>query len=303
MKVAALDLGTNTFLCLIAEGDKGGIRNVIRDEVEIVRLGQDVDRTGEFHPDAIARARACLGRFRKMIDETGGVDRVLGVATSAARDVTNGHELFRIGDELNLPLQLISGKDEARLSYAGACADFDDDKHRLVVDIGGGSTELILGRGRELLFSISVDIGGVRLTERMVPSQPVPLPDRRALDETVRELLNDPVAEIGRHPLDEILAVAGTPTAIVAAELGGFDRAKVDGFEMSLEKLREWADRFGATTIEEKRAKYGLGGRADIIFAGASILCGVVGSLGKKGFRTSVKGLRYGVALDLLSRA
>lgn len=302
MRVAALDLGTNTFLCLIADGDKNGIRTVVRDEVEIVRLGQEVDRTGELHPEALSRAHATLTRFRKLIDETGGVDRVLGVATSAARDVRNGHELLRMGDELNLPLNVIAGAEEARLSYAGACAEFTDQKHRLVVDIGGGSTELILGRGRELLFSRSVDIGGVRLTERMVPKQPVPPADREKILAHVREQVKASTDEIREHGVEEILAVAGTPTALAAAELGGFDRNKVDGYVLSLEKLQEWADRFAAMSVEEKRTKYQLGGRADIIFAGVTILCGVIEALGMKGATTSVKGLRYGVALDLLSR-
>lgn len=302
MRVAALDLGTNTFLCLIAEGDKTGIRAVLRDEVEIVRLGQAVDRTGEFHQDALARAHACLTKFRKMIAETGGVDRVLAVATSAARDVRNGHELLRMGDELNIPMTVISGDDEARFSYAGACSSFADAKHRLVVDIGGGSTELILGRGRELLFARSVDIGAVRLTERFIKGQPVSREDRLRLEAHIREELQAPLQEIGRHPLDEILAVAGTPTSIVAAELGGFDPAKVDGYALTLPNLQRWADEFASTTVEQKKEKYRLGGRADIIFAGTSILAEVVAGLGRQSTTVSVKGLRYGVALDLLAR-
>lgn len=302
MKVAALDLGTNTFLCLIVEGDSGGIRQVIRDEVEVVRLGQGVDQSGEFHPDALKRARECLTRYRKMIDEV-GVDRVLGVATSAARDVRNGYELFRIGDEINLPLQTISGDEEARLSYAGACADCKDQKYRLVVDVGGGSTELILGRGRELLFSKSVDVGGVRLTERFVSHQPVSEQEQELLEDYIREQLTAPVLEILAHPLEEILAVAGTPTSLAAIELGGFDPEKVEGHFVSLERLKSWQAEFASTDVETKRTKYKLGGRADIIYAGVSILRNVVETLRQPGFRVSVKGLRYGVALDLLSRA
>jgi exopolyphosphatase/guanosine-5'-triphosphate,3'-diphosphate pyrophosphatase len=302
VKAAALDLGTNTFLCLIVEGDKDGIRKIIKDEVEVVRLGQDVDRSGEFHPDALQRAAECLKRFRKMIDEI-AVDRILGVATSAARDVRNGSELFKIAYELDLPLEIISGEDEARTSYAGVCSDMKDDRHRLVVDIGGGSTELILGRGRELLFSRSVDMGAVRLTERLIPTQPVPTPDRRRLDEFISEELRAPIAEISKHHVSEILAVAGTPTAIAAIELGGFDPAKVDGYFISREKLRSWCDDFASSSVQEKKQKYGLGGRADIIFVGASILLAVVENLKQPGFKVSVKGLRYGVALDLLSRS
>lgn len=302
MKAAALDLGTNTFLCLIVEGDKSGIQKIIRDEVEVVRLGQEVDRTGEFHPDALTRATDCLRRFRKMIDEI-GVDRILGVATSAARDVKNGSELFRIAYEMDLPLEIISGDEEARTSYAGVCATMSDDLHRLVVDIGGGSTELILGRGRNLLFSRSVDMGAVRLTERLISTQPVPQSDRKRLEEYIQDQLAPVVREISAHPVNEILAVAGTPTAIAAIELGGFDPAKVDGYFISKEKLKTWCDEFAGSTVQAKKEKYGLGGRADIIYVGASILLAVVEALKQPGFKVSVKGLRYGVALDLLSRS
>ncbi|MBX2988062.1 MAG: Ppx/GppA family phosphatase [Bdellovibrionaceae bacterium] len=302
MKVAALDLGTNTFLCLIAEGDRDGLRRVIRDEVEVVRLGQGVDQNGAFHPDALARAGACLARYRQMINEE-KVDHVLGVATSAARDVSNGNALFALAQELDLPIQVIAGAEEARLSYLGACAEFNDDQHRLVVDIGGGSTELIVGRGRELLFSQSLDMGAVRLTERFVTRQPIPVSERGRLENFIMEQLQGVSNEILKNPLDQVLAVAGTPTSLAAIELGGFDAKRVDGYRISLARLKEWGEVFASTSVEEKKQKYNLGGRADIIYAGVSILRCLLEALRQAEVTVSVKGLRYGVALELCSRA
>lgn len=301
MKVGALDLGTNTFLCLVAEGADGKITRVLRDEVEVVRLGQGVDKTGSFHPDALARAKACLKRFRRILDEE-KVDRVLACATSAARDVENGNELFAIAHELDLPLEIISGDREARCSYSGACSDFLDDQYRLVVDIGGGSTELILGQGRDLKFARSLDIGAVRLTERMITQQPVKIEERLALENFVENAIDVVLPEISNYPLHEILAVAGTPTSLAAIELGGFDPKKIEGYRIELDRLKYWQDDFAKTSVEEKKQKYGLGGRADIIFAGVTILRALVEKLSQAGFKVSVKGLRYGVALDLLSR-
>ncbi len=300
MKVAALDLGTNTFLCLIAEGNEKGITKVHKDLVEVVRLGQGVDKTGELHPEALERARKCLTEFKKEID-TFQVDRILAMATSAARDARNGQELFDIGKELGIPIEVIPGEDEARISYQGATGGvIDPTKTNLVIDVGGGSTELIIGHGEKILFGESLNIGGVRLTERFVSQQPISKTEQEKLDLYIKEQIQKILPNLQNHKLDEILAVAGTPTSIVAVEVGGFDEKKVDGFFLSKERLKYWVNEFAQTSVEEKRTRYQLGGRADIIFAGASILLNVVAALHMDGIRVSTKGVRYGVALEML---
>lgn len=300
MKVAALDLGTNTFLCLIAEGDKNGITKVHKDLVEVVRLGQGVDKTGELHPEALMRARKCLTEFKKEIDKH-QVDKILAMATSAARDARNGQELFDIGKELGIPIEVIPGEDEARISYQGATGGVvDPNKTNLVVDVGGGSTELIVGRGEKILFGESLNIGGVRLTEKFVSQQPVPIEEQKNLNIYINEQIQKFLPELQANKLDQILAVAGTPTSIVAIEVGGFDEKKVDGFFLSKDRLKFWVQEFSQTSVEEKRTKYQLGGRADIIFAGATILLNVVEALHMDGLCVSTKGVRYGVALEML---
>lgn len=299
-KVAALDLGTNTFLCLICEGDEKGVHKVYRDLVKVVRLGQGVGQTGSFHPDALARARDCLTEFKKEIDAE-GVDEILAMATSAARDAKNGSELFKICEALGLAVKIIPGEDEARLTYQGATAgSLDTSKTSLVIDVGGGSTELIVGRGSQILFGESLDIGGVRLTEKFISEQPVAASERQALKDYIRSQIQKVLPELKRHKLDQIVAVAGTPTALVVIEVGGFDEKKVDGYLLPRERLRYWVEEFANTTVEEKKTKYQLGGRADIIFAGASILLAVVDELNMPGLVVSTKGVRYGVALEML---
>lgn len=300
MKVAALDLGTNTFLCLIAEGDQTGITKVHKDLVEVVRLGQDVDKTGELHPEALARAKKCLTEFKKEIDKH-NVDKILAMATSAARDAKNGQELFDIGKELGIPIQVIPGEDEARISYAGATGGIiDNTVTNLVLDVGGGSTEFIVGHGEKILFGESLNIGGVRLTEKFVTTQPIAKNEVEKLNDYINEQVQKILPEIKKCNPDQILAVAGTPTSIVAIEVGGFDEKKVDGYFLTKERLKFWVTEFSQTSVEEKRTKYQLGGRADIIFAGASILLKVVEALNMDGLRVSTKGVRYGVALEML---
>lgn len=302
MKVAALDLGTNTFLCLIAEGDQNGITQVHKDLVQVVRLGQGVGQTGEFHVEALQRARQCLAEFKKEIDAQ-KVDRILAMATSAARDARNSEELFKIGADLGIPIEIIPGEDEARITYQGATAGgIDTRKTSLVIDVGGGSTELIVGMGEKILFGQSLDIGGVRLTERFVKNQPVSEEQRQAVKSYIRSQIDAVLSQLKQQDIQQVIAVAGTPTSIVAIEVGGFDEKKVDGYFVSKERLRYWMEEFANTTIEEKRVKYQLGGRADIIFVGASILHAVVEALDLPGMIVSTKGVRYGVALEILRK-
>lgn len=301
MKVAALDLGTNTFLCLIAEGDHTGVKKVHKDLMKVVRLGQGVDKTGEFHPDALKRAEECLREFKKVIDAE-QVDQVLAMATSAARDAKNGAELFKIGKALNIPIEIIPGEDEARITYQGATAGgVKANKTNLVVDVGGGSTEFIKGLNSKILFGESLDIGAVRLTERFVTEQPVAESERQKLWNYIEQQIEKVLPELKKEKIDEIIAVAGTPTAIAAAELGGFDENKVDGYLLSLERLKYWMDEFANTTVAVKQEKYHLGGRADVIFTGVSILYMLVKALNMQGLTVSTKGVRYGVALEMLS--
>lgn len=301
MRVAALDLGTNTFLCLIADGNSAGIQTVHKDLMQVVRLGQEIDRTGRFHPEALARAKSCLESFKQEI-QSYKVDKILAMATSAARDAENGDELFKIGQELGIPIEIIPGEDEARITYQGAIAGkkSSDTKAYLVVDVGGGSTEMILGKGSQIIFGQSADIGGVRLTEKFVTNQPICEAEQKLISAYIREQVAGVIAELKKHSIDEVAAVAGTPTSIAAIELGGYDDKKVDSFFLSKGRLEFWNKRFAETTVQEKKEKYDLGGRADIIYAGSLILLEILNELNMSGLTVSTKGVRYGVAIEML---
>lgn len=301
-RIAALDLGTNTFLCLIAEGDsKNGITQVYKDLAQVVRLGQGVGETGAFHPDALKRAEQCLNEFKTEIDKH-QVDRILAMATSAARDAKNGAELFKIGERLKIPIQIIPGADEARITYQGATVGLKEKNQAvLIIDIGGGSTELICGRGEKILFAKSIDVGGVRLTEKMISTQPVPKNEQVQAEAFIKKQLEPLLQEVRKHNIDKAIAVAGTPTALASIEFGGFDEKKVDGHFISREQLAKWVEEFSQTSVELKREKYQLGGRADIIYIGTLILLNIIDGLKLPGFQVSTKGVRYGVALEMLN--
>ncbi|MFZ4404374.1 MAG: Ppx/GppA family phosphatase, partial [Pseudobdellovibrionaceae bacterium] len=181
MRIAAMDLGTNTFLCLVAEKDFSGQPAVIWDGVEIVRLGQGIDQTGLLHPDALARGRTCLEQFKQKCLEF-KVDKIMALATSAARDAKNKDQFLEILSDLQIPLKIISGSEEAHYTYHGGLFGFAEDvlnKHdeNIVIDIGGGSTEIILGHHKNILWAESLNIGGVRLTEKFISQQPVSAED------------------------------------------------------------------------------------------------------------------------------
>lgn len=303
MKVAALDLGTNSFLCLIAEVKGGQIQKILSDEVEIVRLGQDVNKTKMFHPEALARAKACLTRFQKTI-QSHQPEKVLAMATSAARDVSNSEALFAIGRELNIPIEIIPGEKEAEITFQGSTSAYaHDDVVRAVIDIGGGSTEIIAGKNGKPIGGESINIGGVRLTEMFFPQQ-LPSPQQiEALKKHCREQLKNLINEIRLLNPQELIAVAGTPTELAAAALGGFDAPKIDGFQFSSAELKSWIEKFSKTTPAERTEKLGISkGRADIILAGTLILDLILEMLPANSVSVSTRGVRFGVALDLEKR-
>ncbi len=300
MKVAALDLGTNSFLCLIADGDNKGLQFVQHDLMKIVRLGQDLQKNGHISSEALGRARDCLIDFKKVIDQS-RVDKVLALATSATRDSSNQSEFLQILENLQIPVEIISGEREAQLSYLGATIDYrhENDKTFLIIDVGGGSTEFIVGRNGQILFSKSLNIGGVRLTEKLISQQPVSAEEKALLNECVDIELGKIIPEIKKHTIDQVLAVAGTPTSIAAIEVGGYNEQNVNNYPLTQERLKYWVNEFAHTSVETKRNKYLLGGRSDIIFSGTVILFRTLCALNLRELTVSTRGVRFGIANEL----
>jgi exopolyphosphatase/guanosine-5'-triphosphate,3'-diphosphate pyrophosphatase len=277
-RVAAIDCGTNTIKLLVADlsADTGEERELVR-EMRMVRLGQDVDRTGRLAEEALRRTLAAIDEYAALIGEH-DVHAIRFCATSAARDADNAAD-FATGVQARLGVapEVLTGAEEAQLSYDGATrqlAGQDRPAPFLVVDIGGGSTELILGdRHGHVRASRSLDIGSVRMTERHLLGDP---PSRDEVDAAAAEIAE---AIAGSDvPLAEartVIGVAGTITTVAAGLLGlrEYDRAAIDGAELAYTDVHALTETLLAMSVAERKAlPYMHPGRADVIGAGALIL-------------------------------
>jgi exopolyphosphatase/guanosine-5'-triphosphate,3'-diphosphate pyrophosphatase len=286
VRVAAVDLGTNTTRLLVADVDDGQIREVHR-ETRITRLGEGVDARRRLLPLPIARVRNALADYRATAERL-GAERVLAVATSAVRDAENGEAfLGEIEWSYGFTTRLVSGDDEAQLTRRGV----QPPPGTLVVDIGGGSTELLLDA-----FHVSLDIGSVRFTERFVRTDP---PDSRELEECARAV-QAVLAERAAIAPERAIGVAGTVTTLAALDLGldAYDRERVDGHRLSLEGARAQLDRLAALPLEQRREVPALEPeRAPVIVAGAVILTETLAHFGLDAIEVSERDILDGIAL------
>lgn len=295
MRVAAIDLGTNSFLCLIADiTDSNGSRkiHVVSDTSRVVRLGENVNRDKVFSPGALARAEDCFREFSTIILR-GKVDKVLATATSAARDVKNGGDFLNLGKRYGIPISIISGKREAELSFLGALSGLSQKENVAVVDVGGGSTEIIVNGNN--LHAESFDVGVVRLTEMFIHSDPPKLGDRDALRLHARKVFS----KAGSFHPQLAIAVAGTPTTLACVEQKiEFDEKKVEGFFLKVSRLKELEVELSRLTQTERCQLKGLEPkRADVIVAGTILLQEAAAVLNIDQYYVSTRGLRYGAAL------
>lgn len=303
MRVAALDLGTNTFLLLVAEVEVGRIVRVIHDEARVVRLGQDVNRTHRFHPEALIRARECLRDYASVI-RTHGAESVLACATSAARDVENREEFLQLGREFGIPIEVISGEREAELTFLGTIPDNLSSPIQ-IIDVGGGSTEFVLGDRNGIISRTSVDVGSVRLTEKWVTRHPIPALELKSMSDDVTKEFEKLDSIYESTKIDpstvRVIAVAGTPTTLATIDQGlPFESERVHGYHLSIQRLDHWIRRLADMTIEERQNLAGMEPkRADVIVAGAIVLKEAAKKLGANVLEVSVRGLRYGIARSL----
>jgi exopolyphosphatase/guanosine-5'-triphosphate,3'-diphosphate pyrophosphatase len=315
-RVAAVDCGTNSLRLLLAERDvDGGLLDLDR-RLEIVRLGQGIDATGEFHADALRRTFEAVERYAEIIRAAGvPVERIHFVATSAARDAGNRDDFFAgVQQRLGVRPDVISGETEARLSFRGALSGIRPSAQPvLVMDIGGGSTELVVGTADgQLSEAVSLDIGSVRLTERFlrpgsgrgaragaggVPQQE----DLAAAADHVDALLAGSGVDLSS--IGSWIGVAGTVTTMAALHLGlpDDDRDKVHGATIGKAQVGELLERLCRLTVEEIRTMAGMHPqRADVITAGTLIAARVARLVSAPELVASVSDILDGVALDLL---
>ncbi len=296
-RYAAIDVGTNTVLLLVAERTPSGFRPVAERGV-ITRLGKGVDASRQLAADAMARTLEVVGRFADEARSLGAVGLAI-TATSAARDADNGAEFLAAARaRTGVDVEVLSGDEEAQLSYRAVSDDFGPEageRELVAIDIGGGSTEFIFGRGRSVRFHSSINIGSVRLTERCIRSDP-PSPEdfARLHAELAPALARIPAPEAGAL----VVGVAGTLTTLyaVANAIAPYDAARVHGGWLSREALAQTRERLAAVPLAERRGLPGLQPeRADVIIAGAVLLEHALDHLRVNGTRVSDHGLRWGL--------
>lgn len=310
MRVAAVDIGTNSVLLLVAER-RGGELVALAERATITRLGQGVDATRALAPEAVERTLACLARYGEEIRAL-GVARIDAVGTSAMRDAAGGAEFIaRARELLGVAPRVISGDEEAALTFAGALTGLSlPPSPRIVFDVGGGSTEIILGgTGGEVERAASLDVGSVRLTERHVRSDPPAAAELDAVRAGARAALASapplPVPGVARPVL---VGVAGTVTTLAALvrDISPYDGARVHGARVTRDEIAAATARLAALPLADRRAVPALDpARADVIVAGGllveEILAWAAGPGGPPGeLIASDRGVRWGLAQRLV---
>jgi exopolyphosphatase/guanosine-5'-triphosphate,3'-diphosphate pyrophosphatase len=301
-RCAAIDVGTNTVLLLVAERRGRELAPVV-ERAEITRLGRGVDRTGRLDPDAIRDTVAVLRRYAGEARALGAAD-IACVATSAARDAANGAEFFEAARrEAGLSPEVIAGDEEARLVWQSAWRDFGAASGSLaVLDVGGGSTELAVGDGPLPSARRSVQLGAVRLTERVAPADPPGDAGAAVLRARAGEALAEAAAlaaDAGRRA--RLVAVAGTVTTLAAVgkALPVYDAGVVHGAELSRAALEALYLRLAALTTPERARLPGMEPkRADVIVAGCAIVLEVMRLAGFDRLTVSDRGVRWGLVYD-----
>jgi len=298
-RIATIDVGTNTTLLLVARATPA--IEVLDERAEITRLGRGIGTGGELAADGIARTLAVLRDYadiarRQQAD-------IAAIGTEALRRARNAPDfLLPAADILGTPIQVIEGGREAALTFRAVLSSFADASRGqlVVVDIGGGSTEIVVATDGRVASETSIGIGSVRLTERLVHHDPASADDiaatRRAIDEALAEV------RFPAGPLT-LVGVAGTVTSLaaMAQNMSTYDPARVHGYELSREELRRQIDRLAAAGQHEREQMPGLDPkRADVILAGALILDGVAERAGATYVRVSDRGIRWGLLYELL---
>jgi exopolyphosphatase/guanosine-5'-triphosphate,3'-diphosphate pyrophosphatase len=293
-RLAAIDVGTNTILLLVADIDEDGRISPLRDMERTTRLGRGLAEAGRLHPEPVGKSIHVIDEYLTICKHM-GVNRVLTVGTSALRDAENaGGFLESVRRRFGLTVQILSGDEEARLSYLAVERELDRGSPLFVIDIGGGSVEFILGRKTRISALYSLDLGAVRLTETFLGSDPVTEEEyRQMMDHITRTL-----SSLEPPPTRHVVGLGGTITTISTVHRGKnrFDPSLIHGSVISQEDVARQVSLYKRLTLSQRRRIPGLPQeRADVILAGAAILLRAMDSLGFDHLIVSCHGLRYGL--------
>ena len=293
-RVGVVDIGSNSTRLLIADVEDGRVTAELERRSEVTRLGQGVDETGRLTDEAMDRVRATLRRYRSALDEL-GVERAVAVLTSATRDADNGGAFVEaVRSHYALDAQVLPGEEEARLGFLGATSERDpsDATPTVVIDIGGGSTEFVIGHGHEMTFHVSTQAGVVRHSERHLRHDPPEPGELEALAADAREVF---VAAIPADVRAEWgIAVAGTATQLASVD----GAAEAHGHVLSATRIGELRDLLAGLPLEERKKVPGLDpARAPTIVAGAVLLGEAVRHFALDAIEVSEHDILRGVAL------
>ncbi len=303
-KVAVIDIGTNSARLLIADVAGDRVTEVER-RGKVTRLGRGVDLTGQLSAEGIEAACEAIAHYVAIYREV-GIDSVAAIATSAVRDATNGGAFVaELRERFALSARVLDGEEEARLTYLGATSESPPAEPTLVVDIGGGSTELIVGAEAEISFHASLQAGVVRHTERHLSSDPPIAAELEALATDVRGLIETAVSgREGKLEAGAGIAVAGTPTSLAAIEmkLNPYDPERVHGHQLSLPSIQRMLSRLASASLTERVEIAGLHpDRAPTIVAGVVILVETMRAFGLEQIEVSEHDILYGTAISAAS--
>ncbi len=300
MRVAVVDMGTNSTRLLVADVEDGRVAELERRST-VTRLGRGVDTSGQLSTEAIDDVCAAVATYIGIYEEL-GAERVVAIATSAVRDAENSQMfLAELRERFALDARILDGNEEARLTYVGACAERLPAEKTLVIDIGGGSTELVIGDGPEVGFHASLQVGTVRHTERYVSHDPPEASELEELANDVRTLIGEALEGAALATANEGIGVAGTPTSLAAIdmELDPYDPKLVHGYRLSLESIQHMCSQLSSMPLAERLEVKGLhAGRAPTIVAGVVILIGVMRAFGLSQIEVSEHDILWGAALD-----
>lgn len=299
-RVAVIDVGSNSTRLLVADVDGGRVREVERRN-RVTRLGRGVDLTGQLSAEAIEAVCEAIADYVALYQEA-GAETVAAIATSAVRDAANGGAFVaELRERFALSARILDGEEEARLTYLGATSERPPTEPTLTIDIGGGSTELVVGSGDEIAFHASLQAGVVRHSERHIASDPPAASELERLAADVRGLIEGAIAGRPEAQARAGIAVAGTPTSLAAVEmeLQPYDPARVHGHVLTLESIQRMLSQLAAAPLEARVKIPGLHpDRAPTIVAGVVILIEAMRAFGLVQLVVSEHDILYGASIE-----
>jgi exopolyphosphatase/guanosine-5'-triphosphate,3'-diphosphate pyrophosphatase len=307
VRIGAVDIGTNSVRLLVADVDERERLRTAHRMGEISRLGEGLDRTGAIDQAAAARTLECLERFVHEA-EYSGASRIRVAGTNAFRVATNGREVAEsFSERIGYPVEILTGEEEARLVFLAVLSSLGTVRgSSVVVDIGGGSTEIISGEGEDGTQVISLELGCVRLTERLMRSDPPSPSELEAVRRHVLDVFADKLRSFELNGVERAIGVGGTVTAFGALDLGlaKYDPSRIENHHLTRERISNIGRQLCSIPLSQRRDLAGVSrGRADIIPAGAIILCEFVDRFAVNGVYVSTRGLRYGLVLSEARKA